>query len=136
MIKPENWIIFPGVALFIDGGSGGDYSGENFHRSQGNIMPWLRLLLLVLVVSSAGCEHVLYQRFEKGMWSNYVHLNDLNTGMTKEEVLGIMGPPGIKEAGRLPWRTRCRLFLPDPQHGLRLLQHRPERLYPPGIQRQ
>jgi outer membrane protein assembly factor BamE (lipoprotein component of BamABCDE complex) len=41
----------------------------------------------------------LYQRFEKSMWSNYVHLNDVKKGMTKSEVLGIMGPPGITESG-------------------------------------
>ncbi|MCX5892534.1 MAG: DUF3192 domain-containing protein [Deltaproteobacteria bacterium] len=62
-------------------------------------MPWLRLLVLVLVVSSAGCEHVLFQRFEKDMWANYVHVNELHTGMTKSEVVGIMGEPGIREDG-------------------------------------
>ena len=82
-------------------------------------MPWLRLLLLVLVVSSAGCEHVLFQRFEKDMWANYVHSNELHTGMTKSEVVGIMGEPGIKEDGRLPRRPLHHLFLPDPQHGFR-----------------
>ena len=54
-------------------------------------MPWLRLLLLVLVMSSVGCEHVLFQRFEKDMWSNYVHSNELHTGMTKSEVVGDYG---------------------------------------------
>ena len=62
-------------------------------------MPWLRLLLLVLVMLTAGCEHVLFQRFEKNMWSNYVHVNELHIGMTKSEVVGIMGEPGIKEDG-------------------------------------
>ena len=33
------------------------------------------------------------------MWSNYVHLNELALGMTKPEVLGIIGRPGIEEAG-------------------------------------
>ncbi len=61
-------------------------------------MTWLHLLL-VLGLLTAGCDQVLYQRFEKSMWSNYVHLNDVKKGMTKAEVLGIMGPPGISESG-------------------------------------
>jgi outer membrane protein assembly factor BamE (lipoprotein component of BamABCDE complex) len=61
-------------------------------------MAWLSLLL-VLGMLNGGCDRVLYQRFEKSMWSNYVHLNELKLGMTKSEVLGIMGPPGIKESG-------------------------------------
>jgi outer membrane protein assembly factor BamE (lipoprotein component of BamABCDE complex) len=61
-------------------------------------MAWLRLLLLVGMLT-AGCDRVLYQRFDKSMWSNYVHLNEVKMGMTKSEVLGIMGPPGIKESG-------------------------------------
>jgi len=48
---------------------------------------------------ATGCEQVMYQRFEKSMWSNYIHLNELRTGMNKSEVLGIMGPPGIQESG-------------------------------------
>ena len=61
-------------------------------------MNWLHLLLVVGMLS-AGCDHFLYQRFEKSMWNNYVHQNELKMGMSKEEVLGIMGPPGIKETG-------------------------------------
>jgi hypothetical protein len=61
-------------------------------------MSWLRLIL-ALVIFSAGCEHVLYQRFEKKMWSNYMHVNELHRGMTRPEVLGIMGQPGIQEDG-------------------------------------
>ncbi len=62
-------------------------------------MSWLRLILLV-VMFSAGCtEHVLYQRFEKDMWSNYVRLNEVHLGMTREEVVGIMGQPAVKEEG-------------------------------------
>ncbi len=62
-------------------------------------MPWLRLLL-ILGIFSAGCtENVLYQRFEKDMWANYVHTNDLHLGMTRAEVTGIMGQPGIREEG-------------------------------------
>jgi outer membrane protein assembly factor BamE (lipoprotein component of BamABCDE complex) len=62
-------------------------------------MSWLHLIL-ILGVFSAGCsEHVLYQRFEKDMWSNYVHLNEVHTGMTKTEVVGAMGQPTTREDG-------------------------------------
>ncbi len=61
-------------------------------------MAWLRLSL-ALVILTAGCDQILYQRFEKKMWSNYIHVNELKKGMTKSEVLGLMGPPGIKESG-------------------------------------
>jgi len=62
-------------------------------------MFWLRLLLL-LGIFSAGCDqHVLYQRFDKDMWSNYVHLNQVHLGMTRAEVVGLMGQPGIREEG-------------------------------------
>jgi hypothetical protein len=62
-------------------------------------MAWLHLIV-VLGMIAAGCgEHVLFQRFEKPMWSNYVHLNEVKTGMSRSEVVGIMGPPGIKEDG-------------------------------------
>ena len=61
-------------------------------------MAWLNLLL-VLGLLTTGCDQILYQRFEKQMWSNYIHLNELRLGMPKTEVLGIMGPPGIQESG-------------------------------------
>lgn len=62
-------------------------------------MSWLHLILL-LVTLTAGCsEHVLYQRFEKDMWSNYMRLNEVHLGMSKAEVVGIMGQPGTKEDG-------------------------------------
>ncbi len=61
-------------------------------------MTWLHLLL-ILGLLSAGCEHVLYQRFEKDMWSNYVHLNEVHLGMSRAEVVGLMGQPGIREDG-------------------------------------
>jgi outer membrane protein assembly factor BamE (lipoprotein component of BamABCDE complex) len=61
-------------------------------------MAWLNLLL-VLGMLTTGCDQILYQRFEKQMWSNYIHLNELHLGMTKPEVLGIMGPPGVQESG-------------------------------------
>ncbi len=62
-------------------------------------MFWL-YLILILGLLSAGCsEHVLYQRFEKDMWSSYMRLNEVHLGMSKAEVVGIMGQPGTKEEG-------------------------------------
>jgi outer membrane protein assembly factor BamE (lipoprotein component of BamABCDE complex) len=61
-------------------------------------MGWINLVLL-LGIMAAGCDQIAYQRFEKSMWTNYIHLNELKMGMTKAEVLGIMGPPGTKESG-------------------------------------
>jgi outer membrane protein assembly factor BamE (lipoprotein component of BamABCDE complex) len=61
-------------------------------------MAWLHLLLLLGMLTT-GCDRVLFQRFDKSMWSNYIRLNEVKMGMTKSEVLGIMGPPGIKESG-------------------------------------
>ena len=61
-------------------------------------MAWLHLILVITMLT-AGCDRILYQRFEKSMWTNYIHLNDVKPGMTEAEVLGIMGPPGIKEEG-------------------------------------
>ncbi len=62
-------------------------------------MSWLRLILLVVMLSAGCTEHVLYQRFEKDMWSNYVRLNEVHLGMTRAEVVGIMGQPPVKEEG-------------------------------------
>jgi outer membrane protein assembly factor BamE (lipoprotein component of BamABCDE complex) len=70
---------------------------QNWGR--GKIMAW-SYLILVIGILTAGCgEQIMYQRFDRSMWSNYVHLNELKNGMTTVEVLGIMGPPGIKESG-------------------------------------
>ena len=62
----------------------------------------MALLQIVLILSllTAGCGGgVLYQRFDKSMWANFVHLNQVSRGMTRAEVEGIMGPPQIKEEG-------------------------------------
>jgi outer membrane protein assembly factor BamE (lipoprotein component of BamABCDE complex) len=58
-------------------------------------------LILLLAMLTVGCntQNVLYQRFEKDMWSNYVHVNELQLGMTRGEVVGIMGQPGTQEEG-------------------------------------
>jgi hypothetical protein len=62
-------------------------------------MTWLRLLL-VLGMFSVGCgEQMLYQRFDKSMWNNYIRLNEVKLGMHTTEVAGIMGPPAIRESG-------------------------------------
>jgi hypothetical protein len=61
-------------------------------------MVWLSALL-VLGMLVTGCDTVLYQRFEKDMWSSYVRLNEVKLGMSKSEVEGLMGPPASKEDG-------------------------------------
>ena len=62
-------------------------------------MAW-SYLIVALGILTAGCgEQIMYQRFDKSMWSNYSHLNELKIGMAKTEVLGIMGPPWISESG-------------------------------------
>ncbi len=62
-------------------------------------MAWLHLILVLGMVTIGCGEQVLYQRFEKKMWANYVHINEVKTGMRTSEVVGIMGPPGIRESG-------------------------------------
>jgi outer membrane protein assembly factor BamE (lipoprotein component of BamABCDE complex) len=61
-------------------------------------MAWLQLIL-VLGILTSGCGQVAYQRFDKQMWANYIHVNELQKGMSQAEVTGIMGPPGIRESG-------------------------------------
>lgn len=55
--------------------------------------------ILVLGMLLAGCDTMLYPRFEKDMWSSYIRLQDVKMGMSTAEVQGIAGPPGIKEEG-------------------------------------
>jgi outer membrane protein assembly factor BamE (lipoprotein component of BamABCDE complex) len=62
-------------------------------------MAW-SYLILALAILTAGCsEQIMFQRFDRSMWSSYAHLNELKLGMTKTEVLGIAGAPGIQESG-------------------------------------
>jgi hypothetical protein len=62
-------------------------------------MAWMHLLV-ILGLFSAGCgEQLLYQRFEKNMWSNYIRLNEVKPGMRASEVVGIMGQPPVRESG-------------------------------------
>jgi hypothetical protein len=59
-------------------------------------------LILVLTMLTAGCDHILYQRFEKPMWSSYIRLHEVKPGMSRAEVVGIMGQPQTKEEGDYP----------------------------------
>ncbi len=61
-------------------------------------MSWL-YLLLILGMFAPGCESVLYQRFDKQIWTNFIHLQDVHLGMSEADVVGIMGQPGIQEEG-------------------------------------
>jgi Protein of unknown function (DUF3192) len=62
-------------------------------------MAWAYLILALGILTSGCGEPILFQRFDKSMWSNYSHVNELKLGMSKAEVLGIMGPPGSTESG-------------------------------------
>jgi len=61
-------------------------------------MAWLRLAL-ALGLLVAGCDSILYPRFEKSMWSSYIQSQELKLGMSMSEVEGVMGIPNIREAG-------------------------------------
>ncbi|MEW6658633.1 MAG: DUF3192 domain-containing protein [Thermodesulfobacteriota bacterium] len=61
-------------------------------------MAWLQIIL-ALGMLLTGCDTMLYPRFEKAMWTSYIHLQDVRPGMSMGEVEGIMGPPQIKEEG-------------------------------------
>ncbi len=59
---------------------------------------WLRLLLpILLLLTAVACESFLYPRFEPQMWRSYVNLQEIQPGMTKDEVLARMGAPEVKE---------------------------------------
>jgi len=62
----------------------------------------IHLLILLLVVLLSGlpaCGNILYPRFESQMWSSFFNLQELQPGMTKEEVITRMGPPRVTEEG-------------------------------------
>ena len=61
-------------------------------------MVWLQIIL-VLGLLVTGCDQVLYPRFEKSMWTSYIHMQDLKLGMSMSEVEGTMGPPAVREEG-------------------------------------
>src|SRR5512135_974706 len=63
-------------------------------------MAWLQLIVALGMLAAAGCgETILYQRFDKQMWTNYINLNQVKTGMTQAEVESQVGPPRVKEEG-------------------------------------
>ena len=70
-------------------------------------MPPLGLYLLLAMVFLSGCaeEKVLYPRYSPAIWSNYFQLQDIKTGMTKQDVISQMGPPRVEERGK-KWRQR------------------------------
>ena len=60
---------------------------------------WRAVIVLGLLVGAAGCADMLFPRFDKKMWGTYMHLNQVSEGMSRSEVVGVMGPPQIKEEG-------------------------------------
>ena len=63
-------------------------------------MPPLLLFLFLLIACLPACsEKVLYPRIDPGMWSSYFQLQEIRTGMTKQEVISRMGPPRVTEEG-------------------------------------
>lgn len=59
---------------------------------------WPRLLVLGLLLGSlVACETFLYPRFEGKMWRSYLNLQEIQPGMTKDEVLARMGNPEVAE---------------------------------------
>ena len=61
-------------------------------------MVWLQFILMLGILLT-GCDSVLYPRFEKAMWTSYIHLQDVRPGMDLAEVESLMGPPAIRESG-------------------------------------
>lgn len=59
---------------------------------------WMRLLWSVLLLAATtACGSFLYPRFETQMWRNYVNIQEIQPGMSKDEVLARMGPPEVRE---------------------------------------
>ena len=50
-----------------------------------------------LSLAVAACESFLYPRFEAKMWENYLRLQEVQPGMTRDEVIARMGPPQVSE---------------------------------------
>jgi outer membrane protein assembly factor BamE (lipoprotein component of BamABCDE complex) len=55
------------------------------------------IIVVICLLLVSACDKFLYPRFDKGMWSNYATLQDVKPGMSKAEVIGIMGQPKVKE---------------------------------------
>jgi hypothetical protein len=60
---------------------------------------WVRMLVVLGLLLAAGCQDMLYPRFDKKMWATYIDLNEVSLGMSRSQVEGVMGPPAIKEEG-------------------------------------
>jgi outer membrane protein assembly factor BamE (lipoprotein component of BamABCDE complex) len=55
------------------------------------------VIVVICLLLVSACDKFLYPRFDKGMWSSYAGLQDVKPGMSTAEVIGIMGPPKVKE---------------------------------------
>ncbi len=63
-------------------------------------MAWVWFIVALGMLGAAGCEDtILYQRFDRQMWSNYINLNQVHKGMSQREVEAQVGPPRVKEEG-------------------------------------
>jgi hypothetical protein len=63
-------------------------------------MSWLLSLLLIVVPLAWGCGgKILTQWPQKQIFSEYFRQQQVNIGMSREEVEAIMGPPQIQEEG-------------------------------------
>ena len=60
---------------------------------------WLCFLLGMVFLSGCSSEKVLYPRYSPTVWSNFFELQDIKTGMTKQDVVTQMGPPRVVEDG-------------------------------------
>jgi hypothetical protein len=63
------------------------------------MLPFLPYLILGMIFLSGCAEKVLYPRYSPTVWSNYFQLQEVKTGMTKQEVVSRMGPPRVVEEG-------------------------------------
>ena len=63
-------------------------------------MAWAYLIVAMGILNTGrGEQSYVISASTTTMWSTYSHLNEVKIGMTKAEVLGIMGPPGTTESG-------------------------------------
>lgn len=54
-------------------------------------------LLMAALAWLPACGNVLYPRLESKMWTSYFNLQEVQTGMTKQQVIAKMGPPRVTE---------------------------------------
>lgn len=62
-------------------------------------MSWLSLALILIPLSWGCGQKILTQWPQKKIFSTYFRGQGVKTGMSREEVEGLMGPPQIKEEG-------------------------------------